>query len=148
MLIGEYSSPLGEKNRLALPKRLRDELNDQLVITRGYERCLILVDQARWQALITDINSRPLLNLTVRDTKRYLLGGAQTLELDKQGRFVLPESLLEFAHIGTEVTFVAVGEWIEIWDKEKWQAKLNYLSEHAADVADKLASLEVEKSKS
>lgn len=138
MLIGEFNSPLGDKNRVALPKKLRSELSEDLIITRGFERCLILLDSAHWTSLITEINRNPLLSLSVRDTKRFLLGGAFDLEIDKQGRFVIPEALMQYSRITSEIVFVAVGEWIEVWDKERWEDKLQYLSENSADIAERL----------
>jgi MraZ protein len=141
MLIGEFASPLGDKNRVALPKKLRDELQTELIITRGYEACLLVVDYQRWQALTAEINKHPLLNLSVRDTKRFLLGGAFELTLDAQGRFVIPEGLITYAGIDKEVVFIGVGEWIEIWDMQRWQAKLKDLSQNSADIADRLSSI-------
>ncbi len=140
MLIGEFTSPLGEKNRVAMPKSLRVELQDRLIITRGYERSLIIIDQRRWQQLLTDVNKQSLLRMNVRDTKRFLLGGAHELTLDKQGRFVVPEALVNYAGIENQVTFLGVGEWIEIWNVSTWQEKLERLSQDSADIADRLGS--------
>lgn len=138
MLIGEFITPIGEKNRIALPKKLRAELSDELIVTRGYEHCLIVVDQSRWLALIAEIDKNPLFSLTVRDTKRFLLGGAFTLRLDKQGRFVIPEGLMQYARIVQNVTVVGVGNWVEVWDQDRWQQKVDYLAENSADIADRL----------
>jgi MraZ protein len=140
MLIGEYSIQIGDKNRVALPKKLRDELKGEIIMTRGYEKCLIMVDKVRWMDLISEINKNPLLNLNVRDTKRYLIGGAVEVEYDNQGRFVIPESLKEFSEIRDKVTFIGVGEWIEIWDESKWINKLKDLSENVSDIADRLSN--------
>lgn len=140
MLIGEFITPIGEKNRIALPKKLRAELSDELIVTRGYEHCLIVVDQSSWLALIAEIDKNPLFSLTVRDTKRFLLGGAFTLRLDKQGRFVIPEGLMQYARIGQNVTFVGVGNWVEVWDQDRWQQKVDYLAENSADIADRLGA--------
>ncbi len=141
MLIGEYSSPLGEKNRIALPKRLRDTLGEELIITRGYERCLILVDEPRWESLISEIGRYPLLSLSLRDTKRFLLGGAFRVNADKQGRFVIPEGLISYARIELNVTMIGVGEWAEIWDSEVWKLKLDQLANKSADIAERLSQV-------
>ncbi len=138
MLVGEYSTQVGEKNRVAIPKKLRDQLNGQIIITRGYERCLIIVDTKRWDALISEVNSRPLLSLNVRDTKRYLIGGAVEVEYDSQGRFVLPESLKDFGSIEDKVVFLGVGEWIELWNEDRWKTKLEDLSKNVSDIAERL----------
>lgn len=140
MLIGEFTSPLGDKNRVAMPKSLRIELQDRLIITRGYERSLIIIDQRRWQQLLGDINKQSLLKLDVRDTKRFLLGGAFELSLDKQGRFVIPEALVKYADLESQVTFLGVGEWIEIWNFNTWNDKLDRLSQDSADIADRLGN--------
>ncbi len=138
MFIGEYSTQIGEKNRIAIPKKLRDQLNGTAFITRGYENCLILVDQKRWENLINEINKKPLLSLNVRDTKRFIIGGANEIEYDSQGRFVLPESLRIFSKIEGGLIFLGVGEWIEIWNEEKWKEKLDNLAGNVSDIAERL----------
>lgn len=141
MLIGEFTSPLGDKNRIALPKKLRAALGERLVLARGYERSLILVDQTRWQNLLGVINQQPLLALDVRDTKRFLLGGAFELDLDNQSRFVIPEALIEFASLGEQIVFLGLGEWVEIWDQQQWRDHLATLSANAGEIADRLTGV-------
>jgi MraZ protein len=140
MLIGEYHTQIGDKNRIALPKKLREQLEGKVIITRGYEKCLILVDNRRWETVINEIDKRPLLALNVRDTKRFLLGGATEIEYDSQGRFVIPESLKTFADIAEKIVFLGIGQWIEIWSEEKWNSKLEDLSSKVADIAERLGS--------
>lgn len=141
MLIGEYKTKLQEKNRTAIPKRFRDELEGQLIITRGYEGCLIVLDKSRWEKLIRLIETRPLTNQDVRNTKRFLVGGAAEIEFDKQGRFVLPDVLVEYAHFENELVFVGIENWLEVWDLEMWQTKIEQITESAADIADRLSSI-------
>lgn len=140
MFLGEYQQQLGDKNRVAIPKKLRDLFEGRAILTRGYEKCLILVDQKRWDFLVKDINKNPLLSLDVRDTKRFLLGGAIDVEYDSQGRFVLPEALKAFAKIEDKVTFLGVGEWIEVWSTDRWLEKLENLSNNVADIAERLGN--------
>jgi MraZ protein len=140
MLIGEYHTQIGDKNRIALPKKLREQLEGKVIITRGYEKCLILIDNKRWDTVIGEIDKRPLLALNVRDTKRFLLGGATEIEYDNQGRFVIPEPLKTFSDITEKVVFLGIGQWIEIWSEEKWNAKLEDLSSKVADIAERLGS--------
>jgi len=138
MLLGEYQLNLGEKNRVAIPKKLRMELNGTLIISRGYEKCLILLDFDRWESFIKEINKKPLFSLDVRDTKRFVLGGAHEIELDSQGRFVLPDSLKTFASIEQSVIFLGIGEWVELWSEENWRLKLESLSKNVSDIAERL----------
>jgi len=138
MFIGEYSTTIGDKNRILIPKRLRDEIQGRVIITRGYERCLIVFDSKRFENFVQEINKRPLLSLNVRDTKRFILGGAQEVEIDSQGRFVLSEQLKNFAQIENRVVFLGVGEWIEIWNEDSWIKKLDSLASEVSDIADRI----------
>lgn len=141
MLIGEFQAKLGEKNRTALPKRLREELEGEIIATRGYEGCLILVDKSKWKALIKLIEVKPLTNQDVRNTKRFLVGGAVEIDLDSQSRFVIPETLKEYAELNADLVFVGIQNWIEIWDAKNWQEKINLISKDAADIADRLSEI-------
>src|SRR3989304_6398527 len=134
MLIGEFETKLTDKNRLAIPKKIRDEMKEGLIIARGYEGCLILLDNKRWKLLETVISKEPILNLSIRDTKRFFLGGASELELDNQGRFVLANNLKDYAEINEEIVFIGLIDWVEIWNKDKWQEKLKELSKNASDI--------------
>ncbi|MBD3362591.1 division/cell wall cluster transcriptional repressor MraZ [Candidatus Dojkabacteria bacterium] len=139
MLIGEYKGKLTEKNRIAIPKKFRVKLEDKIYITRGYERCLIVLDENRWNNLIKNIEIKPFLNRSVRDTKRFILGGAEEINWDSQGRFVIPESLTTYAEIEKEVIFVGISDWLEVWDNQKWETKLADLTESAGEIAERLA---------
>lgn len=141
MLIGEFEGKLAEKNRIALPKFFREQIKKEIYITRGYESCLIILDKGKWESLILKIEEKPFLNRSVRDTKRFLAGGASEILLDTQGRFVLPESLKIYANLVKEVKFVGVLDWIEIWDSNSWELKINELTKSSAEIADRLGEL-------
>ncbi|BCX14192.1 MAG: division/cell wall cluster transcriptional repressor MraZ [Candidatus Dojkabacteria bacterium] len=140
MYLGEYRTQLSEKNRVALPKNLRKELDNEVILTRGYEKCILMLDKKHWDGLLQKINQNPLLKMDVRDTKRYLIGGAFEVELDKQGRFVIPDSLRLFSGIEDKIVFLGVGEWIEVWDEASWDAKLENLTNNASEIADRLST--------
>lgn len=141
MFIGEYISQLGDKNRVSIPKKLREQLNGSLYITRGYEGCLIIVDHKRWEKLVDDISRNSLLSLDIRDSKRFILGGALEIEPDSQGRFVIAESLIDYSSITNKVIFIGVGDWIELWDSSKWKSKLETLSANVSDIAERISNL-------
>ena len=143
MLIGEHVYKVGDKNRVALPKDFREEIGSIIVVTRGYEGCLVVVSPSQWEGLIAEAASGPFVSGPVRDTSRFLLGGAAEIELDEQGRFVLPKSLVDYAGIGNEVCFLGLGRWIEIWDKSSWEERKGFLSKEAGGIAEKLSSLEL-----
>lgn len=141
MLIGSFENNLTDKNRLAVPKDFREELKGRLFISRGYEGCLILLDEPRWKKLFVVISKEPILNLSVRDTYRFIVAGAKEVDLDKQGRLVLPEFLKTYAHIDNKVAFLGMNDWIEIWDLDRWYKKLGEISKEASDIADKLLKI-------
>ena len=138
LLIGEYQTKLTEKNRVALPKKFREILGSKVIVTNGYEGCLIIVSEKQFEEITSDITVGKFVNNDVRDTTRFLLGGAHEVELDSQGRFVLPSNLLDYSSIKNDVCFLGLKRWIELWDKEKWESKKNQIVESAADIANRL----------
>ena len=72
-------------------------LGDEIIVTRGYEDCVIAVNKRQWEKLLTVFDDKPFTTSPVRDTRRFLIGGASEVDLDKQGRFVLPVNLKNFA---------------------------------------------------
>lgn len=138
MLIGEYEAKLTDKNRIAIPKKIREEFAEGLILSRGYEGCLILLDTKRWDDFEKTINKGSILSLSIRDTKRFIFGGAYELELDVQGRFVLPNNLKDYAQINNDVIFVAIRDWVEVWAQDIWTKKLNKLKTEAGDIAEQI----------
>jgi MraZ protein len=141
MLIGEYKSKLGKKKRVSLPKKFRDQLGENLILTRGYEQALIVVNEKLWKTVAKEVMDGSFINKDIRDTSRFLVGGAKEIDLDTQGRFVIPESLLEHAQLKDEAVFIGLVNWVEIWDKEKWQERLEYLKEHGEEIAQEISKM-------
>lgn len=126
MLIGEYRYRVGLKNRVALPKKFRGDLGEQVVAMRGYEGSIMVVSRKNWSKLVEEAIGGPLTDPKVRDTARFLMGSAHEIEFDAQGRFVLPPSLVEHAGTaaGEEVVFVGLGRWVELWSSDRWDSRL------------------------
>lgn len=120
MLLGQFAVKVGEKGRIAFPKKFREVLGDQLIVTYGFENSLIVVSLKNWKSLLEGTEDKPFLLSGARDTQRFLLGGATEVWLDNQGRFVLPQYLREFAKVSEEVVFVGLHRYIEVWDKKRW----------------------------
>jgi MraZ protein len=120
MLLGQYESHVGEKNRVGFPKKFREILGDKLIITQGYENSLIVVSEENWKQLLEGTEGRPFTEGQTRETQRFLLGGASSTELDSKGRFVIPSYLRDFAEIKDEVVFLGLSRYVEIWDKSTW----------------------------
>ena len=132
---------MGEKNRVAFPKKFREELGEKLIVTQGYEGCLVIVSPSQWQTMIDESSSGPFVSQSVRDTSRFLLGGAAEVELDDQGRFVISPNLIEYAQIKNEIIFLGLSRWVEVWDAEKWLQRKQYIVEHSSEIADKLSEI-------
>ncbi len=139
MLIGQYSATLGEKNRIAFPKKFRDELGDKLIITQGFEGSLIVVSETSWKSLLEGTEGMPLTSLSTRETQRFLLGTATEVALDEKGRFVLPIHLKEYGNLSGEIVFLGISRYVEIWDKKKWEEHNKQLIGTISGVADKLS---------
>jgi len=135
MLIGEFESKTGEKKRVAIPKKFREELGTDLVLTRGYEKCLVLVNKKMLENIAQDVVTGSFIDKNIRETSRFLVGSAIEVQPDKQGRVVIPTGLFEHAGLKNDVVFIGLVNWIEVWDKKEWESKLNYLSQNSEEIA-------------
>jgi MraZ protein len=140
MLLGEHDHSLDDKNRLTLPAKLRESLGDGVVVTHGMYGCLYAYATEDWQRLAERIQALDPLSRESRMMQRHFFAGAVRAELDKQGRMVLPASLLEAAGIEREVTVAGVFDHLEIWDRAKWRIHRHEVEGSAEDVAERLAN--------
>lgn len=138
MLIGQYENKIDEKNRTALPKKFRTILGDKLIITQGYENSLIMVSEENWKSLLEGTEGRPFIESDTRETQRFLLGNASEVELDTKGRFIIPNYLKNFAGITSEVIFLGLSRYVEIWDKKKWEDYRKNLEKNIDKISDRL----------
>ena len=125
MLIGEFEHSLDSKGRLIMPAKLRETIGEKFVVTKGLDGCLFAFSITEWQNLEEKLKSLPLSNRNSREFTRFFLSGATECEIDKQGRFLIPNNLRESANLQKEVVIIGVGTRIEIWDKEKWDSYNN-----------------------
>jgi MraZ protein len=143
MLIGEFRNKLVDGFRVAFPKKFRQEMGEKLILAQGYEGCLIAVSPKSWDLLISDAAAGPFVSQSVRDTTRFLLGSAAEVELDEQGRFVVPEGLREASGIKDEIAFLGLGRWVEVWDLAVWNDRKKYIKEHGSEIAERLSRIEL-----
>lgn len=140
MLLGQYESKIGAKNRVALPKKIRESLGDKLIITKGYENSLIIVSEDGWKALLEGTEGKPFIQSEARETQRFILGGASFIELDSKGRFIVPVYLRVFAHIEEEVVFLGLSRYVELWDKKRWVEYSKNLENNIDRISEKLTT--------
>ncbi|MBU1092263.1 division/cell wall cluster transcriptional repressor MraZ [Patescibacteria group bacterium] len=121
MFIGEYAHTIDEKNRLAVPIKFRKELDKGAIVTKGLEGCLFLYTLTEWQKLADKITQMPISQKAPRAFSRFILGGAMDVEIDKQGRIILPKYLIDFAKIKRNVIVAGLSNRLEIWDARAWE---------------------------
>lgn len=122
MFLGEYQHSLDIKARLIVPARFREELGVRFVATKGLDNCIFIYPFDEWKIIEGKIRSLPFTRADVRSFARFFFSGAIELELDKQGRIVLPQNLREYAHIDKELVIIGVGSRLEIWSSQVWAA--------------------------
>lgn len=138
MVVGRHIVKLSEKNRVAFPKKIREEMGDSLIISFGFEKSIIVFAKKTWKEAMQEIEEKSLLIKEARELKRYILGGASEVECDEQGRFVLPQYLKDFAEIKKEVIIMGLGKYAEIWDKSTWDTRQQELAKNIENTARKL----------
>jgi MraZ protein len=124
MLTGEYHNTLDEKGRLMIPAKLRAEIaGNELVLTRGVDRCLWLFPPGEWQRISDNLMSATSpFHARARLIQRRIVAPAQAVEIDKTGRISIPLSLREDSGLKKEVVLLGIKKYIEIWDEEEYQA--------------------------
>lgn len=126
MFMGEYNHTIDAKGRLIIPSRFREVLGDEFVVTKGMDGCLFVFADPEWQAFEEKLRNLPMIDKEARQFTRFFLAGAASVEVDKQGRVLLPAVLREFAGITKEAVLVGVGSRVEIWSKDRWEGTVTY----------------------
>lgn len=133
---GEYRHTIDAKGRLAMPAKLREELGEHFTVTKGLDGCLSVYPDAEWVSLETRLRS--LGNgEKARRIKRYYFANASDVQLDAQGRILIPGSLRDFACLEKDVTIVGLLDHAEIWDTGRW-------NEYNADIDAESISADME----
>ncbi len=141
MFIGEYHHTIDEKGRLSIPKKFRNELEKGLVITKGLDGCLFIYTSSEWEKMSIKLNSLPLTNKNAREFKRHMTSGAMDLEIDAQGRVILPEYLRIFADIKKNIIVAGVADRIELWDEEIWTNHSKEIASKTEEIAESMEDL-------
>lgn len=143
MFLGEYAHALDTKGRLTIPVRFRPELERGLVLTRGYEPCVMIYPLDQWQALASKVAQLPMSSQAARAYSRLVFGGAFEATLDKMGRFVIPPILRTYAEIGDEAVVVGVNTCLELWNPLHWRQALERDSQNLEVILSDLSRLGV-----
>lgn len=121
MFLGRFEHSVDSKGRVAVPARFRDRLSGELIMTRGNDGCLYLFTEQSWEPLAAKLNALPTGDEDARNLRRAVFSSAEPVELDKQGRVIIPDHLRQYAGISGDVSIIGLGEYIEIWDTQSWK---------------------------
>lgn len=143
MFIGEYQHSIDEKGRMAIPVKFRADLSKGAVVTRGLDRCLFVYTVDAWKVLAEKLMNLPLSQSKSRAFARLMLAGAMDVELDKQGRIILPEYLREYASVKKGVVVAGLYDRLEIWDQSAWQTYTAATEKDSNEIAESLSELGV-----
>ena len=141
MFIGEYKHNVDEKGRLAIPVKFRSELAKGAVVTRGLDTSLFLYPKEEWDKLAHKLASLPLGQSNSRAFARLMLAGAMDVEMDKQGRVVIPEYLRQYASMKKQVVLAGLYNRLEIWDQTKWEDYKKLSEKDMENISEKLGEL-------
>ena len=141
-LTGEFRHALDERARVAVPIRFRPRLAQGATLARWLDGCLAVFPVDTWEDLAGRLASLPLTNPRAREFARFMSSGAVEVELDRQGRLLIPGYLREYAGLGTgEVVVVGALNRLEIWAPDRWtpyrsqiEAEPEALAQHLADL--------------
>ena len=131
MLMGEFEHTLDAKGRISMPAKLRKDMGDAFILTKGLDGCLFAFSSEEWLNFETKLKSLPLSDKNARNFVRFFLAGATECEIDKQGRFLIPSNLRQAANLEKEAVIIGVGTRLEIWNKSTWKSKDEEISADA-----------------
>lgn len=141
MFIGEYRHTIDSKKRMALPAKFRRELGKTVIITRGFENCLIVYPQKEWKVMSDKLGKLPTSQQEARGFARIMLAGAMEVNLDKLGRILIPEYLKKYANLKRNVRVCGIFNRLEIWDAKKWETYRGKMEKEVDGLAAKLKEL-------
>lgn len=141
MFMGEFAHNIDRKGRLIMPARFREELGERVIVNRGLDGCLNVYTVDQWETVYQKIAALPSTNRNARMYQRMFLAKASEVDLDSQGRILIPAGLIKCAGLEKECLIIGVANHIEIWAREKWEALEEEQSDSFEDFAESLSDL-------
>ena len=121
VFFGEYQINFSGSGRLLLPKKVRELLKgNSFILTKGFDNCLAGYDKDDWEKRAAELLNPSLLQPNDMENRRYIFSSLVYLEIDEQGRFVIPKNLLEYSQLKEKSVIIGVGDHFEIWNQESW----------------------------
>lgn len=139
MFTGEFRHSIDAKGRVAVPARFRPELATGAHVSRWMDNCVAIFPNQAWQKLAERVGEQRYADAGARAFSRFLFSGAFEVELDAQGRIVLPSALRDFGDLKSDVVVVGALDHIELWQPDRWSAAAADMS--SDDFAERIAGL-------
>ena len=141
MFIGEYKHAIDEKGRMAVPVKFRKDLAVGAIITKGLDNCLFIFTKPEWELLAGKLAQMPLAQANARAFARLMLAGAMDVEIDGQGRVLVPDYLRKYAGLKKSAVVAGVYSRLEVWDEEAWNRYKGKTEAASDEIAEKLGEL-------
>lgn len=139
MFIGEYSHNIDAKGRVIVPSKLRDDLGERFIATKGIDNCLYIYTMESWEIFVKKLSELPTSDRAVMKFIRKFTSGAIECEPDSSGRIMISPSLREYANLTKEIVTIGVLDRVEVWDKDNWNKYNDDDTFSDDDLAEKLA---------
>ncbi|MDA1036135.1 MAG: division/cell wall cluster transcriptional repressor MraZ [Chloroflexi bacterium] len=121
---GEFQHRVDPQGRIAIPARYREAFTGGIYLTRGFDQCVWVFSPEEWGTYSSRYAAMSPNSRVARTLRRRVFGSTFDLELDRQGRVVLPQPLRQFAGLQDEVVIVGAGTWLELWDRSRWDEQV------------------------
>jgi len=136
--MGEFQHNLDTKGRIIIPAKFRDELGEEMVVTRWLDGCLAIYTMDKWMNLYEKLQTLPSTKREARRFTHMIMAKASECTLDSQGRIRVPAPLIKEANLEKECVVIGVSDHVEIWDKDRWNEYYEVASESFEDIAESL----------
>jgi len=133
MFLGEYEHTIDAKGRMAVPAKFRAQMDRGAVISKGMGTCLSVYTMQRWEEKSAELATGKTSD-ELRDFERRIYPSASEVELDGQGRMVIPAKLRAYAGISNEVTVAGVRDHFEVWERATWQTYQERLDAESSQI--------------
>jgi len=138
MFFGEFEYRIDEKGRVPIPPRFRKELKDGVVLRPGIEKCITAYTLPEWKKLAATLTTGSVTRSKLRRLNRSIFATAFSLNIDGQGRIALPIPLRQYAGIEAEVVIAGANNYLELWNKEQWEAEKTISQEQTWQIIESL----------
>ena len=144
MLMGEFHHSIDEKGRLIIPSKLRGELGNEVVITRGLDKCLFIYSKMEWDKIVSKLRNLPFTKKDARDFSRFFLSGATVMDFDRMGRINITSPLVHYANLNKDCVIIGVNERIEVWAEDEFNTFMENNLDNFSDIAENLFNGEID----